>query len=98
MYAADNTLIWFIIALWLFWQSVITFFLGVLKMLQFCVWERYKALWLDIIYEYSSVLNNSPGWLFGTFAFKAGLEIRHFEKNSRRKKLKTQGKNSITQE
>ena len=29
---------------------------------------------------------------------KAGLEIRHFEKNSRRKKLKTQGKNSITQE
>ena len=29
--------------------------------------------------------------------FKTGLEIRLFEKNSRRKKLKTQGKNSITQ-
>ena len=58
MYAADNTLIWFIIALWLFWQSVITFFLGVLKMLQFCVWERYKALWLDIIYEYD--FENKP--------------------------------------
>ena len=28
----------------------------------------------------------------------SGLEIRLFEKNSRRKKLKTQGKNSITQE
>ena len=27
----------------------------------------------------------------------AGLQIGHFEKNSRRKKLKTQGKNSITQ-
>ena len=29
---------------------------------------------------------------------KPGLQIRHFEKNSRAKKLKTQGKNSITQE
>ena len=27
----------------------------------------------------------------------AGFKIRHFEKNSRGKKLKTQGKNSITQ-
>ena len=32
------------------------------------------------------------------YVVKTGLEIRHFEKNSRRKKLKTQGKNSITQE
>ena len=32
------------------------------------------------------------------FGAKPGLEIRLFEKNSRRKKLKTQGKNSITQE
>ena len=32
------------------------------------------------------------------FPVNPGLEIRHFEKNSRRKKLKTQGKNSITQE
>ena len=28
---------------------------------------------------------------------KSGLQIGHFEENSRRKKLKTQGKNSITQ-
>ena len=28
---------------------------------------------------------------------KSGLFFRHFEKNSRTKKLKTQGKNSITQ-
>ena len=28
----------------------------------------------------------------------AGLQIRHFEKNSRAIKLKTQGKNSITQD
>ena len=32
------------------------------------------------------------------FGAKPGLEIRLFKKNSRRKKLKTQGKNSITQE
>ena len=29
---------------------------------------------------------------------KSGLQIRHFEKNSRAKKLITQGKNSITQQ
>ena len=32
-----------------------------------------------------------------TFSLKAGLEIGHFEKNSRRKKLKTQEKNTMTQ-
>ena len=33
-----------------------------------------------------------------SLAFKAGLQIRHFEKNSRAKKLITQGKNLITQQ
>ena len=35
---------------------------------------------------------------FKYLVVKSGLQIGHFEKNSRAKKLKTQGKNSRTQE
>ena len=40
----------------------------------------------------------SETFIYVPDAFNTGLEIRLFEKNSRRKNLKTQGKNSITQE
>ena len=47
-------------------------------------------IWNDIPTRMIMVMNTCNG--------KSGLQIRHFEKNSRTKKLITQGKNSITQQ